>query len=189
MNKKPLFNNDSVELNENVNKEKPILKQHNELRNSDFEAFPVWVGCHCLDYDEDWYDDTDEETFRPWNDKVPSDEEQWMFLVKADFILADGTALRGFMSPPEHGNEFDMSDQHPIIITENGELIAFWYGSLPDNYFKKDTALTYSLLNKKHEEIFPIQCTILREMIDGQNTGLILGFERNEYKGRHKLWQ
>lgn len=180
MNKKPLFNNDSIELKENVNKEKPILKQHNELRNSDFDAFPVWVGCHCLDYDEDWYDDTDEETFRPWNNKVPSDEEQWMFLVKTDFILADGTTFRGFMSPPEHGIQFDISNQHPIIITENGELIAFWYGSLPESYFKKDTALTYSLLNKKHEEIFPIKCTILKEMVEGQNTGLILGFERYE---------
>ena len=37
----------------------------------DFATHPVWVSCHSVDYDEPWYDGTDEETFRPWLSEIP----------------------------------------------------------------------------------------------------------------------
>lgn len=46
--------------------EKPELKQFGDLTHEDFDRHPVWIGCHVADYDELWYEDTDEETFRPW---------------------------------------------------------------------------------------------------------------------------
>jgi hypothetical protein len=44
----------------------PILKQFAALTIEDFAQCPVWIACHVADYDEPWYDDTDEETFRPY---------------------------------------------------------------------------------------------------------------------------
>jgi len=49
------------------------LKQAGDLVAANFEAHPVWVSCHVVDYDEPWYDDTDEETFRPWLGALPLD--------------------------------------------------------------------------------------------------------------------
>ena len=46
--------------------EKPELKSSGELSQVDFVRHPVWTNCHVADYDEPWYDDTDEETFRPF---------------------------------------------------------------------------------------------------------------------------
>ena len=43
--------------------EKPGLKQFGELVPADFERHPVWIGCHVADYEEPWYEETDEETF------------------------------------------------------------------------------------------------------------------------------
>ena len=64
---------------------KPELKQFGDLTRKDFERCPVWIGCHTADYDEPWYDDTDEETFRPWTGALPADASQGMLLVRATF--------------------------------------------------------------------------------------------------------
>jgi hypothetical protein len=44
----------------------PELKQFGDLTVDDFARCPAWISCHVQDYDEPWYDETDEETFRPW---------------------------------------------------------------------------------------------------------------------------
>ena len=41
--------------------DKPELKQFGELLPADFDRQPVWVGVHTADYDEPWYEETDEE--------------------------------------------------------------------------------------------------------------------------------
>ncbi len=58
-----------------------LLKQIQNLRPDDFEEHPVWVLCHIIDYDEPWYDDTDEETFRPWDGPLPVNPSFATFLV------------------------------------------------------------------------------------------------------------
>jgi hypothetical protein len=78
---------------------KPLLKKFSELRLSDFEKYPVWVNCHVIDYEESWYDDTDEETFRPWLEELPVDPGYTMFLVKSTLTLNDGTVFCGFITP------------------------------------------------------------------------------------------
>jgi len=84
---------------ENGIQDKPILKQFSELRLSDFEKYPVWVNCHVIDYEESWYDDTDEETFRPWLEETPVDPGHTIFLVKSTLTLNDGTVFCGFITP------------------------------------------------------------------------------------------
>ena len=65
--------------------QRPELKQFSDLTPSDFERHPIWVDCHVVDYDEPWYDDTDEETYRPWAGPLPV-EIGSSVLVRADFV-------------------------------------------------------------------------------------------------------
>ena len=78
---------------------KPNLKQFGDLTPADFVEHPVWASVHTLDYDEPWYDETDEETFRPWIGELPVSPEDGMFLVRAKLTLADGRVLDGFITP------------------------------------------------------------------------------------------
>src|SRR6185503_15391472 len=49
-----------------MDKMRPGLKQFGQLTMEDFDLAPVWASCHSFDSNEPWFDDTDEETFRPW---------------------------------------------------------------------------------------------------------------------------
>ena len=69
---------------------KPILKQFGDLVPADFAKHPVWTSVHTLDYDEPWYDDTDEETLRPWTGPLPVGPQEGMLFVRAKLTLADG---------------------------------------------------------------------------------------------------
>jgi hypothetical protein len=68
------------------------------LTADDFERLPIWLHCHVVDYDEPWYEETDEETFRPWTGPLPVAPESH-FLVRADFTAADGSRFVGFLTP------------------------------------------------------------------------------------------
>jgi hypothetical protein len=78
---------------------RPELKQFGDLTAEDFERHPVWIGCHTADYDEPWYDDTDEETFRPRTGDLPADPSEGMLLVRANATLRDGSSFPGFLTP------------------------------------------------------------------------------------------
>lgn len=78
---------------------KPDLKQFGDLTPEDFDSHGVWIGCHSADYDEPWYEDTDEETFRPWTGDLPADASEGMLLVKAMLELRDGSQHSGFLTP------------------------------------------------------------------------------------------
>ena len=75
--------------------DKPELKQFGDLTPADFDRHPVWVGCHTVDYDEAWYEDTDEETFRPWAGILPVTESQDMLLVRQPSHYAMGAGIPG----------------------------------------------------------------------------------------------
>ena len=80
----------------------------------------MWVGCHTLDYDEPWYENTDEETFRPWTGKLPADASAGMLLVKATLELHDGSRHPGFVTPAL--KEGDLGTQQPQIFAGNRRL-------------------------------------------------------------------
>jgi hypothetical protein len=69
----------------------PELKQEYALSLADFSRQPVWVGVHNFDSDEPWYEQSDEETFRPWTGPLPFAETRGFVLAAATFELADGT--------------------------------------------------------------------------------------------------
>jgi len=103
----------------------PELKQFADLGQSDFDGHPVWIGCHTADYDEPWYDDIDEETFRPWNGPPGPGPSDGMLLVRATLELADGTRFPGFVTPAF--DDGDLGIQQPQIFV-GGQRYGFWGG-------------------------------------------------------------
>jgi hypothetical protein len=78
----------------------PLLKRFGDLTPADFESHPVWVSCHSADSEEPWYDETDEETFRPRQDALPADPSEGMLLVRATVTLEEPRCW-WCCSPPE----------------------------------------------------------------------------------------
>jgi hypothetical protein len=107
--------------------ERPVLKQFADVTD-DFEVHPVWVSCRIIDYSEAWYDDTDEETFRPWLGKIPVAADE-MYLVACEFTMADGSRHQGFATPGLDPN--DIGVIQPQIFSYSGKRHAFWLGMFP----------------------------------------------------------
>jgi len=156
---------------------KPELKQFGMLTQSDFERFPVWVGVHTLDYDEPWYNETDEETFRPWSGVLPVDPSEGMLLVRSQMVLADGTNFIGFITPA-HGtgevNDTELGTVQPNLFSAKGSLVAFWGGmfGISDEVKKS----TYNLLERTPNQVFPIRFSAEYGLTQGKQSGEIRGF-------------
>jgi hypothetical protein len=81
--------------------EAPTLKQIENLTPSDFDCHPIWVGVHNNDFGEPWYDQSDEQTYRPWTGPLPfpGKDRFAIFLVATSFCLADGSVYPGYFNP------------------------------------------------------------------------------------------
>lgn len=153
---------------------KPILKQFGDLRLADFTKHPVWASVHSFDNDEPWFDDCDDETFRPWKKSLPVAPSQGMFLISANFELADGTTLQGFVTPQEDTEEIDLGIIQPQVFLPSGQSCGFW-----DGMFKRPNELIqafYDELGKNPKSIFPIQFTADKGLASGIVNGKISGF-------------
>lgn len=67
----------------------PLLKQDWEIRSSDLYEDPVWMCVHGHDENEQWYEDTDEATFRPWDVSVQALRDR-LLLVRVSMVLKNG---------------------------------------------------------------------------------------------------
>jgi len=130
---------------------RPELKQFGDLRPEDFARHPIWVASHSVDYDEEWYDDTDEETFRPWAGAMPVGCDE-MYLVRSSFTLADGTALSGFATPASE--EGAWGSMQPQLFLPSGKRLGVWFGMFPPPNSVADFC---GSLGRKKEEIFPMR--------------------------------
>lgn len=156
---------------------KPILKQFGNLLPKDFDDYPIWVQCHVIDYDQKWYKNTNEETFRPWTDKHSVSPEFAMFLIKAELKLSDGEIYRGFITPclnSDHKSENDLGVIQPQIFTKTGKRFGFWTGVFPME--KSDIDEFYKIMNKKKDQIFPIDFKAIDTILNGVTSGRINGF-------------
>jgi hypothetical protein len=156
------------------NSHRPLLKQFADLTSLDFVKYPVWVNCHVVDYDRDWYDETDEETFRPWEGALPIDPAEAIFLVKAKMTLADGTEYDGFITPQEDSNKPDLGTMQPCLFAQPGKIISFWFGMIGPS--QEDIRGVYETLGKSVEQVFPIQFKAEDGLAKGIVSGTILGF-------------
>lgn len=150
-----------------------FVKQFAELTEQDFVAHPVWVAVHGMDEEEDWYDDCDEESFRPWPGSLPVGPEEGMLLVRAQFTLADGTPLGGFITPQSAGKALSLGVVQPQIFTPTG-LQSFWGGMFPCP--ASERASFYKNMDKTENQIFPIAFSADLALASGQVAGTIDGF-------------
>ena len=130
---------------------RPVLKQFADLTAADFEASPVWVACSSVDYDEPWYDDTDEETFRPRVGPLPADPSEGMLLVPAIGTLADGTRLPGFLTPAFEPD--DLGTMQPQLFVGDRRY-GFWGGRLGVPEAEQTEFL--NSLGTTRDQVFPI---------------------------------
>ena len=157
-------------------KSAPVLKQFGDITLSDFGAHPVWVQCHVIDYDEPWYDETDEETFRPWNGDLPVDPAEAMFLVKAQLKLADRKTFPGFVTPQSaenEGAEPRLGLMQPHLFLPSGACIGFWQGIAP---WSEPRTRLYEELGMASSEVFPITFEAERDLARGLSSGEVRGF-------------
>jgi len=142
----------------------PELKQFGEAE--DFERHPVWIGCHTADYGKPWYEDTDEETFRPYTGNLPADPAEGMLLVRAVVELHDGSRYPGFVTPAAEGwdkgpdgrailkhNHILDTQQPQIFVRER--LFGFWGGRV--GIASQTQQELYAAVGKGPDAIFPLR--------------------------------
>lgn len=143
-------------------------KQVYELTLDDLSEFPVWE----FKLDEDGAEGQDEATVRPHAASGPLDPAGRMFVVRAVFTLADGSKLRGYLTPPVLGHE-GIGTLQPIIVTDRGQ-VRFWCGTLaPDS---KRLTRSYELLGKDAQRVFPLRFESDVELVGGPAKGSVPGF-------------
>lgn len=154
--------------------DRPLIKQFGELGPNDFKQHPVWASCHSFDYGQPWYDDTDEESFRPWTGELPIGPEEGMLLVSATFQMADGRSAKGFMTPQHIEDEADLGTTQPHMFLTSGEVASFWDGikQQPANVRSR----LYQCLGSDPKRIFPISFAADEGLATGRVSGVIPGF-------------
>lgn len=153
--------------------EKPDLRQFGDLTLEDFDRHPVWIGCHTADNGEPWYEDTDEETFRPWTGNLPAGATEGMFLVKATIELADGSRHPGFVTPAVTPG--DLGAQQPQIFA-GGRRVRFWGGIRGVPVIERQAL--YGALGRDPDAIFPLKFSVDPRLATGETGGEVSGFYR-----------
>ena len=172
----------------------PELKQFGELDAEDFQRHPVWIGCHTADYGKPWYEDTDEETFRPYSGKLPADLAEGMLLVRAVFELRDGSRYPGFVTPAAEGwdkglDGRPMFEHNHVLGTQQPQmfvgdrLFGFWGGmmGIPSQAQQE----LYAALGKRPDAIFPVRFNADADFTTGIGNGNVQGFYRQDPDGIH----
>ena len=145
-----------------------IRKQIYELTLADFERSPVWEFAN----DEEGIEGQDEATVRPYSGPIPVGPDYGGAIVSAHFNLADGTGLRGYLTP-SYREMTGLGFIQPAIICDSGQ-IHFWFGVLRPPKEEIDNLL--EKLGRKHHQVFPIEFSSEVEIVDGPVTGIIPGF-------------
>jgi zinc-ribbon domain len=125
----------------------PIRKQVTDLVPADLERFPIWEFA----LDEEGEPGQDETSVRPRPDLERADPSDGLFIVKAEFVAADGTRFYGFVSPHYDPH---VAYTQPTIVTNAGH-VNFWFGFSPPRTDLLDAA--YRTLEKDRSALFPVR--------------------------------
>jgi hypothetical protein len=142
-----------------------IRRQVYELTPQDLASSEVWEFV----LDEEGEPDQDEATVRPLSFSGTLDPSAGMFVVAARFRLADGTEMRGYLTPPSGGDR-GLGTIQPQIVTESGQ-VGFWCGRCAP-----DTALAYQLLGRNASSVFPVHFEAAVALVGGAVSGTVPGF-------------
>ena len=124
-----------------------IRKQVYDLSVIDLQQHPLWEFCS----DEEGMPGQDEATVKPSEDSEVPAYSPGAYIVAADFVLADGTALEGYIYS---GEPEDFQCTSPHIFATGGD-VSFWWGHRapgPDQI-----AAIYKRLERSAEQVFPIR--------------------------------
>jgi len=162
---------------------RPELVQFGDLSADHFARHPVWIGVHGVDDEKPWYDDTDEETFRPWDGQLPADPDVGMLLVRAEMTLPDASALAGFVTPDPGtpGQAGHPGTVQPHLFAPDGTLQGFWTGTLRST--AEQRARVYASLGRDPAAVFPIRFRADAALVRGGVEGRIDGFLSSEELG------
>jgi hypothetical protein len=149
-----------------------IRKQVYELTDKDLANYPVWEFA----LDEETVEGQDEATVRPYSADGAIDPSHGMFIVLAEFILADGTIMKGYLTPQVKGFE-QVGFIQPIIVTPTGQ-VSFWFGSMTPS--PEQLAIAYRALGKKSGQVFPVKYRSLIPITRGEISGTINAFLRKK---------
>jgi hypothetical protein len=176
----------------------PSLKQECDLTPADFQRCAVWIGVHNYDSDEPWYEQGDEETYRPWTGKLPFKEIRGIALVAARFTLADGstypgyctavredwddvpTPWRGTRTAPQSWSQIHGGTRLSILALQNptlfvGNRALMFHLGIPERR-KEMVQGFYATIRKKPSEIFPLSFAANPRLAAGVITGKLDGF-------------
>lgn len=174
---------------------KPELKQIGNLTHSDFQRHPVWVGVHNIDQGKPWYGSSDESTYRPNTERLPLAAESGAVLVRANFILCDGSRYPGYVRAASPNWDMPLRKgmatarslsggdsahallgfQQPHIFVSQ-EVFYFWGGVSGVAPAKRQRF--YAAIGKPAEAIFPIAFAADADLATGLTDGEVSGFYR-----------
>jgi hypothetical protein len=147
---------------------KAIRKQIYDLTPADFHSAPVWE----FTSDEEGVMGQDEATVRPYELSGPPDTGHGGLVIRAVFKLADGTTLRGYLSPQPVALRQSGYVQ-PVIICDAGQ-VNFWSGMRRPTRDEMTDVL--AKLGKEAAQVFPVEYRSDVELIGGPIAGTIPGF-------------
>jgi hypothetical protein len=146
----------------------PELREEADLTELDFERHPVWIGVHNFDSEEDWYEDSNEETYRPWLGSLPFSEQRGLALVAAILEFADGSRFAGYYSTAR-----DLDDQCPRFFVD-GRVYNFVRSVRQP---ARDQMLEFfGSLKKSPSEVFPVKFWQRSDLNTLVTEGIVSGF-------------
>ena len=156
---------------------KRIRIQDYNLALSDLMQFPAWE--YALDEEE--IEGQDERTLRPYLAPAPLKLGDAYFIVRASFILDDGTVYKGYMKPKPIGrvdaggflSVIVPYDLCPVIVIGK-EQIHFQYGD--EKPQAEEMQWVYGLFGKNPNGVFPIKFFSDVEVLSSIQEGKLDGF-------------
>jgi hypothetical protein len=146
-----------------------IRKQVYELTVEDLDRYAVWEFA----LDEEGDEGQDEATIRPDEPRGPLDPGDGMFIVRARLKLADGTPVRGYLTPPVQGDS-SLGTLQPAVVVGAGQ-VSFWCGMLTPE--PAQVAAFYARLGKSSgSDVFPLRFESDVELVGGPIAGELPGF-------------
>jgi hypothetical protein len=184
--------------------EQPLLRDISVLTPFDFQNHPVWVCVHGRDQDEPWYEQTNDQTYRPWTGALPYIPRSPFdaVLVAATFELTDGRIYRGSFNPVAEnwdeplpprklrdgsftkplqwsarrgGSPLSILALHRPAIFIDGKLYGFnWLRD--DEQRREHIQSFYAAIGKPPAAVFPIRFHCDRNLFQGITAGQLDGF-------------
>jgi hypothetical protein len=182
----------------------PLLKDQCFLTEIDFRRYPVWVRVQDYDRDEYWFQDSTEQTYRPWDGLLPLEpDSQFPFvLLAASFRLSSGECYPGYFQPAteewdtplQPRNTKDGTFAKPLqwSVRHGGTLLsilalhspvvfigdkAYDFHLRRDPETRKKSVLDfYTAVGKRPDEVFPVEFSAAPALFRGIVSGRLDGF-------------